>query len=110
MATPFGRPDDDLAATGRLSRRRADQTGDDPQQGGLAGAGAAEQADDLARADRQVDLVQHQELFAAAFREGSADTADVDERRGLIEHDGLLVSRAAGDARRRHRAAARPDD
>ena len=60
--------------------RGLDQAGDDAQQGGFARAGAAEQADDLAFADGQVDIVEHQDLIAAALLEGSADLADVDER------------------------------
>ena len=86
------RTDDGLAAAFRVARGRRDQAGDDAQQRRFAGAGAAEQADDLARADRQIDLFEHQQFLAAALRKGPADAADIDQGGlfGLIEHDVLL--------------------
>jgi hypothetical protein len=68
METPFGGP---MMASPRhfgVARGRGDQAGDDAQQRRFARSGAAEQADDLAGMDRQVDVFEHQQILAAALR------------------------------------------
>ncbi|GCC44401.1 hypothetical protein chiPu_0028598, partial [Chiloscyllium punctatum] len=82
------RAGDRLAPAGRSPRRRRDQPCDDPQQGRLARSRAAEQPDDLAGMNRQVDILEHQQLLAASLRERAADAADVDQGGllGLVEH------------------------
>ena len=70
---------DGLAAAFGVARGRRDQAGDDAQQRRLARSGAAEQADDLAGADRQIDLFEHQQFLAAALRKGAADAADIEQ-------------------------------
>jgi hypothetical protein len=47
---PFRRTADRKAAINHLAATGLDETGDDPQQGGFARAGSAEQTDDLAAA------------------------------------------------------------
>ena len=59
---------DGLAAAFGVARGCRDQAGDDAQQRRLARAGAAEQADDLAGMQRQIDVFEHQQFLAAAFR------------------------------------------
>ena len=68
MAMPFGGPTIGLAAAFGIARGRRDQPGDDAQQRRFARSGAAEQADDLACADRQIDIFEHQQVLAAALR------------------------------------------
>jgi hypothetical protein len=83
--------------------------GHDAQQRRLARARPAEQTDDLARMDGQIDLFQHQQLFAAAFRKRPAHAADIEKAGlpGLVEHAFVLIIRGEGGALRRHRAASR---
>ena len=61
---------------------RAGQAGDDPQQAGLAGARAAQQADDLAGAQGQVDAVQHQEVVGGGLGVGLAQVLDLQQHLG----------------------------
>ena len=55
------------------------QAGDEPQQGRLAGSGAAQQADDLALHDLKLDAVEHHKLAAVRLGEGVTQTVDVEE-------------------------------
>ena len=69
---------------------RRDRPGDDAQQGRLAGAGAAEQADDLAGVDGQIDVVEHQQILAAVLVETTRQTLRMSSRLVggcVIEHD-----------------------
>ena len=70
---------DGLAAAFGVARGGRDQSGDDAQQRRLAGAGAAEQADDLARMDGQIDFFENQQFLAAALRKRAADAADIEQ-------------------------------
>src|SRR5207247_1523748 len=55
------------------------ETRDDPQQGRLAAAGRADQADELALVDEQVDMVQGLYPLVADL-EGLVDIRDLEER------------------------------
>src|SRR6185437_9111654 len=78
MATPFGGP---WMVSPRhiASPEDGDQACDDPQQRRLARSGTAEQPDDLAGVDGQVDLLQHGESLAASLRKRTAHALDVDQ-------------------------------
>ena len=52
-------PGERRAAVGDRAGDGRDQPGDAAQQGGLAGAGLAEQRDDLALAEGEADAVEH---------------------------------------------------
>ncbi|MNT80565.1 hypothetical protein D3C72_2200450 [compost metagenome] len=52
---------DVLAVENDVAHIRSFQSGDDPQQGGLAAAGGAQQGHQLAAVDIQVDLVERLE-------------------------------------------------
>ena len=54
-----------------------DRPGDQAQQGGFARAGTAQQADDLALLQGEIDVIQHQQFLAAAAREGAAHMFDI---------------------------------
>ena len=84
----LGRPVDRLAVERHRALGRAGEAGDEPQQGRLAAAGAAEQRDDLARAQGQRDVLQDRRaLLARALGEALAHMGDVEQRRsGHIEH------------------------
>ena len=56
------------------------QARDQPQQRRLAGARAAEQADDLPGPQCQVDVLEHDELVAVGLAEGLADAPHVEQR------------------------------
>ena len=75
----LGRTFDGRAHIGEIAALRLRQAGDQAQQGGFAGAGAAEQADDLALLQGEIDIVQHQQFLAAAARKGAAHMFDVRE-------------------------------
>jgi len=90
----FPAGDGDAAAVGFF--QQVHQT----QQGRLAGAAAADQAEDLARQDVERDLAQGVEAAAFGQREGLAGARDADDRSGG-RHGGLVTSRASGRARGR---------
>src|SRR5205814_6772085 len=85
-----------------------------PQQGGLPGAGGADQTDHLVRGDRQVDASQDvvaveglmDALEPHGRREG-AHTAPVAARRRRSRSIRWSVNRASGIVRRTNRTAAR---
>ena len=65
------------------------ETGDHPQQRGLAAAGRAEQDEEFARVDVEADIVDRRHL-AKAF----GDISDLDDRLGRVGH-GQWVSAMA---------------
>ena len=77
MATPCAGPSNGRAHIGKTAALRLRQARDQAQQGGLAGAGTAQQADDLAFLQGEIDVVQHQQFLAAAARKGAAHMFDV---------------------------------
>ena len=74
---PLWRTVDGLALPGDVPAPGPGEACDDPQQGGLAGAGAAQEADDLALPQLEIDAVQHQEVIGLALGIGLADVLDV---------------------------------
>src|SRR6185437_3094511 len=76
-----------------------EQSGDHPQQRALTRTGRADQADDLATLDGEVDAVED-DLISVAGRE----TANVEVRQGGSP-DGLPIE--PGDRKRRSRGRAR---
>ena len=62
------RTHDGLAAAFRGAGGRGDQAGDNAQQRRLAGSGPAEQADNFAGMNHQIDFFENQQFLAAAFR------------------------------------------
>ena len=64
---------DDLPADADVPRGLGLEPGDDPQQGGLAAAGSAEQHDEFAIGDVEVDALQH-----VGLAEGLADLVDLE--------------------------------
>ncbi len=71
-----------LAEIGDCAGRRFGQTGNQAQQSRFARAGAAEQADDLALRERQLDAVEHQMLAAIGARKRLAERVNVEEGGG----------------------------
>ena len=68
-----GRLSTTCAADADVPRGLGLQAGDDPQQGGLAAAGGAQQHDELAVGDVEVDALQH-----VGLAEGLADLVDLE--------------------------------
>ncbi len=64
----LGWPFDARAHIGQAAALRLRQPGDQPQKGGFARAGAAQQADNLALLQGEIDIVQHQQFLTAAAR------------------------------------------
>ena len=98
--SPAGGPPQagDLGAVeGHPSSSRSDQADHGPGQGGLAGPGLADQADDLTRPDLQVDLGQHV-VGAPAAAEDHVDAVQREQRLGAGD-------RSAGQRGGGHRAA-----
>jgi hypothetical protein len=56
------------------------QAGDDAQQGGFAGAGTAEQADDLAGAQGEVDVIEHHQIAGRILAIGLLALADFQQQ------------------------------
>src|SRR5579862_549146 len=71
---------DSVAHIADRSARGRRETGDDPQQCGLARARAAEQADDLAIVEREVHVLEDEQLASAGAGKGASDRANVQER------------------------------
>src|SRR5262249_5295457 len=71
------RPLRGLAVDGDRARARLDDVADDPEQGRLAAAGRADQRDELALTDLQVDVLQRDDAAAA---ERLRDALDRDDR------------------------------
>ena len=88
---------------------RFQDAGDDLQQGTLAGAVVAEQAQGLARLDAQVDVVQGQEMLAAlAFalvKEG--EEAGLEAHGAVMAEDKLLAKVLDEDGRGHQRSSTR---
>ena len=63
------RPGDRMAAVIHLAGNRLRQARDQSQQRRLARSGAAEQTDDFAFLQRQIDVVEDQQVFAVGLRE-----------------------------------------
>jgi hypothetical protein len=103
MATPFGGP---LMVSPRhfASPEEGDEAGDDAQQCRLARSGAAQQADDFAGVDCEIDFFQHQQVLAAAFRKRTADATDIQQAGRFygIEHE--ILSRYPRRRRRSPKA------
>jgi len=76
---------DILAKERHRPRGRLVEARDQPQAGGLAGTGGAEQREELAGGDRERDVVER-----ADGAEGAADAGEFDRRRQL--RAGLPVS------------------
>ena len=76
---PGAGPKHRLTEIGDGAARRLRQAGDEPQQGRLAGSGAAQQADDLALHDLKLDAVEHYKFAAVRLGEGVTQTVDVEE-------------------------------
>ena len=74
------RPQHRLAQIGDRAGRGRHQAGDRAQQRRLAGPGAAEQPDDLALDQFQLDAVEHQMLAAIGARESLAQRMNVEKR------------------------------
>ena len=68
------------------------ESADQPQQRRLAAAGRAEQGDDLAGADLEVDVAQHGAHAAAGLRERAPDAAQAHPEGG-----GAHGGRGGGD-------------
>ena len=82
MAMPGGRCEHRLAQIGDGAVRRFRQAGNEPQQGRLAGASAAEQSDDLSLRQLKIDAVEHQVLAAVGPREGLTQAVNIEEGGG----------------------------
>ena len=98
------RGDDGCVLVDGATTCRRDETGEATQQGGLAGAGLAEEGDDLAVVELEVDVVEHRERRAVGRCEGLADVVGGEDRRPLgrrVGHSEYLVS--ASRYSRRHR-------
>src|SRR5205807_8804835 len=76
-----GRPVDAAARNGDVAAGRRHQAGNDAQEGRFPAARAAEQGDDLAVGEREVDVVEYQHIAGAAFAKNLAQMVDHDERR-----------------------------
>jgi hypothetical protein len=74
------RPIHRLAQIGDRAVRRLREASNQPQQRRFAGAGAAEQADDLALGDFELDAVEHQKIAAVGLGEGVTKTVNVEKR------------------------------
>ncbi len=72
------RADDGLATAFRVTRGWCDEAGDDAQQRRLAGSRPAEQPDDFARMNRQIDFFEDLQILAASFRKRPADPAHIE--------------------------------
>ena len=64
---------DDVVADDDPSLRLRDKAGDDPQQRGLAAAGGAEQGDDLAPFDVEIDVLDRERAARIAVGDGVDD-------------------------------------
>ena len=91
----IGRAGEFLALPQHGAGGRQQQAGDDPQQGGFAGTGAAEQRDHLAAADGDVHIVQHHEIGVGLLMIGLAAALHFDEVGGSDArvHDDTLYSK-----------------
>ncbi len=81
---------DGRVVVGHRALRRQRQPGNDAQQGGLAAAGTAEQADDLARRQLQRHAVEDRRPFLArAGLIALADVGDLEQRAlAFLQHGG----------------------
>ena len=68
-----------FAEIGDGSRRRLRQPGNEPQQGRFARSGAAQQPDDLALRQLEIDAVEHQVLAAVGARKRLLQVMDVEQ-------------------------------
>ncbi len=106
----FGRSFDRRAMEADGPFCRFDETGDDAQKRGLAAAGAAEEADDLAFVQSERDMIEHQgAFFAGAGAIALANVFDFEKRlRCNVEHD-LNLNPAGTGVRRAAPAVATTD-
>jgi hypothetical protein len=74
QAPPLGEGRGDMPEEPHLAARGLQQTQHQAQQGGLAGAVGADDAEEVARLDGEVDAVEHRHLSV-----GEADVVDLDE-------------------------------
>ena len=81
MAMPRAGPFTRLAKIGDRAGRRLRQAGDDAQQRGFAGAGAAEQPNNLAFAQAELHVVEHQQFRAAGPGKSAPHIANIEEGR-----------------------------